>query len=165
MESLKQKITKENFRRKLHNEFVPKVQELLQPFVGKKITKIDGYAVSKLDKMIKELHQHKKSLNIYIKASYSCVRLNVRDSYYDEKDNIVYVDDAFLIGEYESKKSESGVLDHFTEFEPQEYLDYETELKKINAIQSTLDELQPQIEDLNWITRQELKDKNWRIFK
>ena len=68
-------------------------------------------------------------------------------------------------GEYESKKSESGVLDHFTEFEPQEYLDYETELKKINAIQSTLDELQPQIEDLNWITRQELKDKNWRIFK
>lgn len=165
MEQLKREITKENFRRDLHNEFLPKVQEILKDYIGKKVTKIDGYPVAKLEKQVKELHEHKKSLHVYLKASYSCIRLHVRDSYYNDKEEIVYVDDSFLVGEYESKKSESGILESLQAFEPLEHINYETELQKMRNVENLLLEIQPALDDLSYITRRIVKDTNWRFFR
>lgn len=165
MLNLKREIIKENHRRKLHNEFVPMVQTILEDYVGKKITKIDGLAVKKLNDEITKLRADKKSFFIYLQASYSAVRIKVRDSYYDDKNEIQYIDDAFLVGEYELKKSESGILGRITHFEPMEYIDYDSEVKKINHIQKLLNEVEPQLEELSYISRKQVKENNWRFFR
>lgn len=161
MKELKKEIIKENTRREMLNSLVPQAIELIKDFRGKKITKTDGSVVKKLNDKVKEINAGlPKETNFYIIGSYSSLTFRGRTSYKDIDGHWIYVEPMVQIGSYEE-----NVLQDIIEFTPLEMMSYEDEVAKVTSIQDKIKALEPELEDLNYLTRKILKDKNWRFFR
>jgi hypothetical protein len=146
----------------LENYYVPKVIEILKRYEGKKIFKVDGTPIAKVEMELNNLCLLKKSI-VYIKVEFgNYATIFMRTSFQDSTGNTRYAEERFTISR--NINIVDGHIGSFTEFTERDKLNFETEVNKALEIQPKIDELIVELDKLHYLTRKIVKYENYNLF-
>ena len=141
MIQLKQSIAKNNRTADLIEEGYNIYKEMLAPYVGKKLIKVDGSPIAKIGRVDK----------YYLKSSYTGINLTMRVR---EHFNDTWIDTEVAIGTLDT---EGKLLTIELLSTVPSRLIYEDELVKYNRLHSKLVSIREELELLNYATSKVLK--------